>query len=84
LVRLAAVQRYQLRYGARRLGSALGPLLARPSVPVMEHKMGPKEKQDRWLLAEGFILGAMLLGTLALALTDALYGLYRWVLHLFV
>lgn len=50
----------------------------------MEHKMGPKEKQDRWLWAEGFMLGAMLLGTLALALTDALSGLYRWVLHLFV
>jgi len=49
----------------------------------MEHKMRPKEKQDRWLLAEGFMLGAMLLGTLALALTDALSGLHRWVLHLF-
>jgi hypothetical protein len=84
LVRLAALWRYQLRYGARRLGSALGALLARPSVPVMDHKMGPREKQDRWLLAEGFILGAILLGMLALALTDALSGLYRWVLHLFV
>jgi len=50
----------------------------------MDHKMGPREKQDKWLLAEGFILGAILLGMLALALTDALSGFYRWVLHLFV
>jgi hypothetical protein len=66
------------------VGGALGAVLARPSVPVMDHKMGPREKQDKWLLAEGFILGAILLGMLALALTDALSGFYRWVLHLFV
>lgn len=50
----------------------------------MDDKMGPKKKQDRWLLAEAFMLGAVLLGMLALGLTDALFGLYRWVLHLFV
>lgn len=50
----------------------------------MDHKMGPSEKQDKWLLAEGVILGAILLGMLASTLTDALSGLYRWVLHLFV
>lgn len=50
----------------------------------MDHGMGPRDKQDRWLLAEAFMLGAMQLGMLALVLTDALSGLYRWVLYLFV
>lgn len=50
----------------------------------MDDKMWPKEKENRWLLAEAFMLGAMLLGMLALGLSDALCGLYRWVLHLFV
>jgi len=83
LVHLAALGRCQLRHGSRRMGGALGALLARTSLSVKEWGSDPDEKPDTLLLAEAKAVGAMLLIVYMLVGIEAIPRVYRWLVSLF-
>lgn len=65
------------------MGGALGPLLARSSLPVKEWGSDPDEKQDKLLLAEGVLVGFMVIGVYVLVLLEVIRALADWVLPFF-
>lgn len=79
----AAFGRHQLRDGSRRMGGALGPLLARSSLPVKHWGSEPDGKQDKGLVAEGVLVGSMVLGVYAFVVLEVIAILADWVLHFF-
>jgi hypothetical protein len=57
MVCFAQIGRHQLCHGPRRVGGALGPVLARASLPMKEWGSDPEEKPDQWLRLEAVLLG---------------------------
>jgi hypothetical protein len=82
LVCFAALWRHQLRDGARRMGSGVGSLLARPSLPVKDWGSEPDEKENKLFLAEGLLLGLTVLGVYVFTLLKVIPALAIWVLLL--
>lgn len=56
MVHIAEVRGYQLRHGSRRLGCALGAVLAGTSLLMKEWGSDPDEKPDRKLRLEVAVL----------------------------
>ena len=69
--------------GGGTMGGALGPLLARSSLPVKEWRSDSDEKQDKLLLAEGVLIGCMVIGIYVLVLLEVIPALADWVLPFF-
>lgn len=65
------------------MGGTLGPLLARPSLPVKEWGQESDEKQDKLLFVEGLLVGCMVLGVYVLALLEVAQALSRWMQRLY-
>lgn len=61
----------------------MGPLLARPSLPMKEWGSEPDEKQDKLLLAEGVLVGFMVIGLHVLVLLEVIPALPSWALPFF-
>jgi hypothetical protein len=79
----AALWRHQLRDGARRMGSAVGSLLERPSLLIKESVSDCDVKQDKLLLAEGLMIGDIVLGIYFTVSLEVIRVLYRFVLLIF-
>ena len=65
------------------MGGALGPLLARSSLPVNEWGQESDEKQDKLLLVEGLLVGCMVLGVYVFALLEVAQALSHWMQRLY-
>ena len=83
MVHVASLGRHQLRDGLRRMGGALGPLLARSSLPVKEWGSEPDGKHDKLLVAEGLAVGFSLLGIYIFMLLEVILTLTGWVQYFF-
>jgi hypothetical protein len=59
---------YQLRNGARRMGSALGSILARTSMPMKEWGSDPDEQLGRPLQIEALVVGGLVMASYLLLL----------------
>ena len=64
------------------MGGALGPLLARASLPVKEWGSDPDEKPDKALHTEALAIGAMLLVVYILIGIEAIPAAYRWLISM--
>lgn len=64
------------------MGSPLGPFLARASLPMREWGSEPDEEPDKQLIAEGYIVGLMLLGVYVIVSLEVAALLRRWLLVL--
>tara|TARA_B110001454_G_C12572227_1_gene372414 strand:- start:561 stop:803 length:243 start_codon:yes stop_codon:yes gene_type:complete len=79
MVRFAPLWRHQLRDGSRRMGSALGQVLAGSSLLMRDWEPVPNGRQNLWLFVEATVVGAMVLGIFAFASFEIFQTLLNWV-----
>lgn len=65
------------------MGSAVGSLLERPSLLIKESVSDCDVKQDKLLLAEGLMIGDIVLGIYFTVSLEVIRVLYRFVLLIF-
>lgn len=79
MVRIAPLRRRQLRDGPRRMGGALGPVLAGSSLLMKDWEPMHDTRQNFWLFVEAAIVGAVVFAIYGLALFEFVGMLLNWV-----